>query len=957
MKSNNSFFFSIISQIMYPLYFLLPEKPFSTVKLIHRFAKMQRVILKRSDEKNLLSISFISFFVLVLFFIQPAICQKLIVTDNNIELDTDLPHHNGFIDPIAGYLKKAEIGNWLVGNKAAMLSGARKSHLLKNHADLDFDDIYWDDRFTFQGINGIVYAIAVAGNGDLYVGGSFTLAGTTPVNNIARWDGSKWYDLRGGIDGAFPAVYDIEITGNDVYITGDFSKVGNQVRARNIARWDGHEWYTLSDSLENGIKGIGHALAVFRGDIYVGGVFYQAGDVLANNIACWSNNHWSTLGSGANNGLDAPVLALAASDTLLYLGGAFTLASTVPTRHIAGWNGNSWSVLGTPNNNGTDSDVRAISVDNDNIYVGGTFREAGGDSVNYIARYDGKNWFPLGEEENNGVNGWVYAITSGNDGKIYVGGTFQSTCQDSASLIAVWDGKNWASMNKGLGGGIWIYSPIVFAMAAVADGIYAGGSFSTANEISANCIVKWHDNKWHSLLDGPGLGLNDRAIDMAAGTNGDIYVGGGFTAAGDIAANYIARWNGKQWFNLGSGLQKRWANLDPALVIKVADNGDVYVGGIFIGAGGVPANNIARWDGEIWSSLGTGAENGLNESVYAIALAENGDVYVGGDFTMAGTVPANYIARWDGENWHSLGTGVNNGVDHTVSDIAIDDSGYVYVGGSFKTAGGDTVNGITRWDGSSWKSLNKGFTGEYNNVYTLAVSGNDIYAGGYLTKADTININYIARWDGNGWHPLGSGSNNGVNDNVFELEVDEYGNLYAGGWFSQAGNVPANLVARWDGNQWHSLGSGIGGFWFTLNFGTVFSITTYQNNIYFGGAFSLGGEKPSHCFALWNKPVTPITYSEPDIKTFPLLQNYPNPFNLTTTIAYQLPERSQVRLAIYDIAGRQVRTLVNAVQLAGNYHFTWDGTDEYGRSVSSGVYISVLEAGKYKQTKKLILLK
>ncbi len=101
--------------------------------------------------------------------------------------------------------------------------------------------------------------------------------------------------------------------------------------------------------------------------------------------------------------------------------------------------------------------------------------------------------------------------------------------------------------------------------------------------------------------------------------------------------------------------------------------------------------------------------------------------------------------------------------------------------------------------------------------------------------------------------------------------------------------------------------------------------------------------------------------NQPVVKTMPhkfqLFQNYPNPFNPSTTIAYQLPERSHVKLAIYDITSRQVRTLVDEVQLAGNYRTAWDGTDEYGRSVSSGVYISVLEAGKYKQTKKLILLK
>ena len=101
------------------------------------------------------------------------------------------------------------------------------------------------------------------------------------------------------------------------------------------------------------------------------------------------------------------------------------------------------------------------------------------------------------------------------------------------------------------------------------------------------------------------------------------------------------------------------------------------------------------------------------------------------------------------------------------------------------------------------------------------------------------------------------------------------------------------------------------------------------------------------------------------VKTMPgkfqLFQNYPNPFNPTTTIAYQLPERSRVTLEIYDITGRQVKTLINEVQLAGNYQITWDGADENRIAVSSGVYIYRISVGtgsrQYKSSKKMLLLR
>ncbi|HEY9166525.1 MAG TPA: right-handed parallel beta-helix repeat-containing protein [Candidatus Kryptonia bacterium] len=92
--------------------------------------------------------------------------------------------------------------------------------------------------------------------------------------------------------------------------------------------------------------------------------------------------------------------------------------------------------------------------------------------------------------------------------------------------------------------------------------------------------------------------------------------------------------------------------------------------------------------------------------------------------------------------------------------------------------------------------------------------------------------------------------------------------------------------------------------------------------------------------------------------SYQLDQNYPNPFNPTTTIGYQLPDdNTHVVLNIYSITGQVVRTLVDANQNAGNYKATWDGTNNSGVQVSSGVYFYRIAAGKFSQVKKLLLLK
>jgi hypothetical protein len=90
---------------------------------------------------------------------------------------------------------------------------------------------------------------------------------------------------------------------------------------------------------------------------------------------------------------------------------------------------------------------------------------------------------------------------------------------------------------------------------------------------------------------------------------------------------------------------------------------------------------------------------------------------------------------------------------------------------------------------------------------------------------------------------------------------------------------------------------------------------------------------------------------------FALLQNYPNPFNPETTIKYNLAEGADVRLRIYNIVGQVVRTLVAERQSAGRYNMRWDGTDDRGLAVSSGIYFYQISAGKFQDVKRLMLLK
>ena len=92
-------------------------------------------------------------------------------------------------------------------------------------------------------------------------------------------------------------------------------------------------------------------------------------------------------------------------------------------------------------------------------------------------------------------------------------------------------------------------------------------------------------------------------------------------------------------------------------------------------------------------------------------------------------------------------------------------------------------------------------------------------------------------------------------------------------------------------------------------------------------------------------------------EVFALHQNYPNPFNPITTLRYDLPEQATVNIIIYDLLGREVRTLVNTTQDAGYKSVNWNATNNYGKPVSAGVYLYQIQAGEFVQTRKMVLLK
>lgn len=110
----------------------------------------------------------------------------------------------------------------------------------------------------------------------------------------------------------------------------------------------------------------------------------------------------------------------------------------------------------------------------------------------------------------------------------------------------------------------------------------------------------------------------------------------------------------------------------------------------------------------------------------------------------------------------------------------------------------------------------------------------------------------------------------------------------------------------------------------------------------------------------WGKFWWPTSVADPlppELLSNMVLQNFPNPFNPSTTIAYTVAEESPVEITVFNVGGEKVTTLTNETKSAGRYNVFWDGRDESGREVSSGVYFYRLSIGDYRSTKKMLMLK
>ena len=570
-------------------------------------------------------------------------------------------------------------------------------------------------------------------------------------------------------------------------IGGAFALAGG-TPARGIASFDpaSATWSALGTGLASAMLPVSVlALQTRRsGELVVGGMFDSAGGASANAIAQWNGNTWTTFGSG----FDGPVHAiLERANGELVAAGQFLTAGGVPSQGIARWNGTAWAPLGNGTLSVGGSVFALASLGNGDLVVGGTFSAIGGVPANGLARWNGVAWSAIAGTPAGGIA----ALALLPNGELVAGG---------ANSLARWNGTSWTTITGASG---------ITAIAATGAGDFVvGGSFTAIGGINANSIAHCQGGSWTALGNGVATTVNYPPVRaIAALPGGDLLVGGHLTTAGFRPANFLARWDGAAWNAVGPGTDGSVNQL------RALANGDLVAVGAFGHLDTTAAHGIARWNGQSWTPLGSGLGSASAWAVgFAVAEAANGDLVVGGDFTHAGSSLANHVARWNGQAWSPLGSGVSGATYQQpfVQCVATRPNGDLVIGGNFLVAGGVTCNGIARWNGSTWSAMGSGITGSFAAVMALVnLPNGDLVASGQFATMDGIVCNGIARWNGSSWSSMGSGV--GAFDNVSALAVGDNGDLYAAGSFFTMNGVPANCIARWNGASWSAMGSGIGG--------------------------------------------------------------------------------------------------------------------------------------------------
>jgi len=688
----------------------------------------------------------------------------------------------------------------------------------------------WDGsswRRMGDGVDAPVHALAVVG-AEVYVGGEFSLAGGTPVSRLARWDGSAWSDVAGGVSSTqtwvATSVRALASDGTRLYVAGTFDVAGSgdgAIDAAGLAVLDlaTGTWDTYGRGLEFGSDpGEGRALALLGDRLYVGGSFDRAGGAETGSLAAVDlmAGSWETFGGGLRNGDftgTADSLAVDEASGTLYVGGRFTAAGDVVASGVATLTNGSFGSLGAFAYFGDPggAHVLALAYAAGQLYAAGVFTTVDDVAAEPWVAHDATGWRVPAALDNP-----VAALAAYGDG-VVVAGSFAFSDALRIPHAGIWTGRTWQTFGQGLGHDP-SSSPFVFALAATETGVYVGGYFDQAGPLRVASVAEWRDSAWHDLDGGvqsPQV-LGEVFAMLRHGT--DLYVTGQFETAGGIPAANIARWDGVRWWPLAGGIQ----GIGYGLCLL---GGRLYVGGGFFLAGDVTVSNVASWDPATATWQAVGSVPSYDGDVFALAALDDRYLVVGGHFSKL------YAGRFQVSGMNSLALFDTHAPPNPANPWA----------------------GYSRVPGVSASGLP-------GVVSVLQVLGDDLYLGGTF---DAAGLESWTTPPGTGfpasnlatWHfraPEDNWSTPGeANRSVKAFTPLDGRTLVIGGGFGSAGGTEASAVVEHDpaAGTWTPYGSGIG--WGARAVRQVEALAQGAAGLWVGGTFTVAGGVPSSGVALW----------------------------------------------------------------------------------------------------------
>lgn len=681
-----------------------------------------------------------------------------------------------------------------------------RQHLAKFGPDgsLDFD---W-----LAGADGPVYALALDPSGAIYVAGSFGVVGP-PAAQLARKNIARISSTgSGAVDSSWNPDADGSVlalaldTSGALFVGGSFGAVGGLPRLR------------LAKLLPSGQVDLGWlanaspfsvlALAIDAGSLYAGGGFTSVGGVSTNCLARISVATPAVVDTGWVPGSPGcQVLTLATANGLLYVGGTFLTMGGAPRPNLARislTNSGQADPLRNPSPNNT---VYAISADSSgDIYVGGNFSFVGGEVHTGITKLSGTGtgqprvgWSPvLGA-------GVVQSIAAGA-AQVQVGGSFSAVNGQLSEGLAL---LGSSSGSLALPFQIESVGRVSAVARAADDSIYVGGTFSRIGDVVRDNLLKLDSTGAlsPSFHPDPNSPVSAIAVDSA----GAVYVGGGFGTIGGVSRQSIAKLSSSGMVDptWNAPITCSFSPLQCVSAIAIDEaGGAVYVGGPFNGVSGTSRAGAARLAMSGTGALDPSWNPGISCAlpafcVSSLAIDQAGFVYVGGDFDAAGGQPRNGLAKFSSSAggtadplWNP-GTNCPPASSHCVNSIALAPGGSLFVGGSFTNFGGAARSRLAKVSTVGAGAVDPSWIANANGaVNTLAVDGSgELYVGGGFTALDGVARSRLAKVSGAGTGLVIDNWNPGASGDVHTLSVAAAGSLLAGGVFGQIGNEPRDLLA------------------------------------------------------------------------------------------------------------------------------------------------------------------